>query len=156
MKRFSVVVDRTKKSTITIEVEAESAREASETAVMLAHSNPEAFGEDKVEFHAHDVEEVVNPYIDQFGNPYECEGNSWPAGGGLHKDCDYNAEALYCFYTLKNREAITAFLTKRGFTPGCQDKDYEEWYKGNTKIIFECYDPKNQGGLWGYVCTELA
>ena len=67
-----------------------------------------------------------NFYIDHFGHPYDHEsGDSWPAGGGLDKRCDYNAEALFCYYVLK------------------------------TDIYFEGYDPDNDGGLYGYLHTEF-
>lgn len=101
-----------------------------------------------------DQPEEENNYIDRDGFPYDSEGeHCWPAGGGLHKDCEFNADALYAFYIMKSRGKITAYLTSKGFTPGCQADHYEEWTKGNTEIVFECYD--NGAGLWGYVHTEL-
>lgn len=102
------------------------------------------------------IEEEPNNYIDQYGNPYDHEsGDSWPAGGGLDKRCDYNAEALYAYYVLKNQEAIAKFLKGRGFEwEG--GYDCAVWHKGNTDIYFECYDADNDGGLYGYLHTELA
>ena len=40
-------------------------------------------------------------------------------------------------------------------TPGRVVDAYEEWFKGNTKIVFEGYDPTNGKGLWGYLHTEV-
>lgn len=95
---------------------------------------------------------LYNPYIDCAGNPY-VENVSLPAGGGMHKDCEFNADALYAFYTMESREKITAYLTSKGFIPWCQAEDYEEWTKGNTKVFFEEYDHKAK--QWGYMHTEL-
>ena len=101
-----------------------------------------------------DQPEEENNYIDRDGFPYDSEGeHCWPAGGGLHKDCEFNADALYAYYVMASRGKITAYLTSKGFTPGCQTEHYEEWTKGNTEIVFECYD--NGAHLWGYVHTEL-
>ena len=105
---------------------------------------------DVVEFEEETVEKE-NMYIDQYGKPYE-DGEGWPAGGGLHKDCDHNAEALYAFYAVKSRDEITAYLTARGFDPWVQSDNYEEWVKGNTMIVFEGYDAG--AGQYGYVHTE--
>lgn len=90
-----------------------------------------------------------NPYIDQYGQPY-VEDESMPAGGGLHKDCDYNAEALYAFNVLKDRRKIEAYLSKRNFHRDYHGDDMEIWYKGNTEVTFESYI----GGMWGYLHTE--
>ena len=98
-----------------------------------------------------------NFYIDHFGHPYDHEsGDSWPAGGGLDKRCAYNAEALFSYYVLKNRDAISEFLLGRGFEFIGGGSDYECWQKGNTEIYFEGYDAFNDGGLYGYLHTELA
>ncbi len=152
MKKFNITVVRHAFSE-PIEVLAETEKEAREKVLDIVECGGGRFRKNEEDYEVGKVEEEEYPYIDQYGEPYEPEMSA-PAGGGLHKDCDYNAEALYCFYTLKTREAITAYLTKRGFAPGCQDKDYEEWYKGNTLIVFEAYD-NNGNGLWGYVHTEL-
>lgn len=101
-----------------------------------------------------DQPEEENNYIDRDGFPYDSEGeHCWPAGGGLHKDCEFNADALYAFYVMESREKITAYLTNKGFTPLTQSTHYEEWVKGNTKIVFEEYD--FTGHLFAYVHTEL-
>ena len=98
--------------------------------------------------------EEVNNYIDRDGFPYDPDGeHCWPAGGGLHKDCEFNADALYAYYIMASREKITAYLTSKGFTPWCQADNYEEWVKGNTKVVFEEYD--QSGNLFGYMHTEL-
>ena len=97
------------------------------------------------------LEENNEPeYIDENGHPY-VEGESWPAGGGFCKDCDFNAEALYAFKVIKERDAITKYLTKHGGVPGVQSDAFEEWFIGNTRIIFESY----VSDMWGYVHTEL-
>lgn len=96
--------------------------------------------------------ELNNPYIDQYGNPYDAEGgDSWPAGGGLHKDCDYNAEALFAYYTLKSKSEIHKFLTKRGFKYTSVYGD-DTWEKGNTQISFSSYDFGAE--QYGYLHTE--
>ena len=97
---------------------------------------------------------LKNPYIDRDGFPYDSEGeHCWPAGGGLHKDCEFNADALYAFYTAKSRDKIFAYLTKKGFLLTTYCDDGEIWVKGNTEITFECYD--KGADLWAYVHTEL-
>jgi hypothetical protein len=101
-----------------------------------------------------DQPEEENNYVDREGFPYDSEGeHCWPAGGGLHKDCDYNADALYAFYTAKSRDKIFAYLTKKGFLLATYCNDGEIWVKGNTEITFECYD--KGADLWAYVHTEL-
>ena len=100
------------------------------------------------------IEEVPNNYIDKYGNPYDSESDScWPAGGGLHKDCEFNADALYAYYVVKSREKIKEYLTSKGFELLLEMKDFQEWAKGNTRITFEDYD--NSGQLFGYLHTEL-
>ena len=90
--------------------------------------------------------------INQYGQPYD-ENNSLPAGGGLDKRCDYNADALYAFNCIKGDDEIVAYLTKRGFVPGVQGMDYVEWFKGNTKIVYEHYNRSQ--GLYCYMYTEF-
>ena len=90
-----------------------------------------------------------NPYIDEYGHPY-VEDKSMPAGGGLHKDCDYNAEALYAFNVLKDRRKIETYLAKRNFHREYRGDCMEIWYKGNTEVTFESYID----GMWGYLHTE--
>ena len=95
-----------------------------------------------------------NNLIDRDGNPYD-EDTSLPVGGGLDKRCDYNADALYAYYTLKNDEKIFNYLEEKGFElyRFCGDFDYFEWVKGNTRIVFESYDKK--AGQYGYMHTEF-
>ena len=101
-----------------------------------------------------DQPEEENKYVDREGFPYDSEGeHCWPAGGGLHKDCEFNADALYAFYTAKSRDKIFAYLTKRGFLLAWWGDDTEVWVNGNTEITFECYD--KGADLWAYVHTEL-
>ena len=88
-------------------------------------------------------------YIDENGKPY-IENVSWPAGGGLLNICDYNADALYAFNEIGKRDAIAEYLLGKGFRNTIYEMDFEEWIKGNTKIVFEsCID-----NVWGYVHTE--
>jgi hypothetical protein len=98
-----------------------------------------------------------NPYIDQYGEIWdgESEDHCWPAGGGLHKDCDYNAEALYAYYVIKSEHGVYDYLIKRGFRlVGVAPSGGNSYYrKGNTEIIFECYD--YTAHQYGYLHTEL-
>ena len=92
-----------------------------------------------------------NNYIDENGKPY-IEDVSWPAGGGLHKDCDHNTEALHAFNELQDFERIGEYLEGEGFNLAVDDFPYVEvWEKGNTQIVFEDYND----GLWGYLHTEF-
>ena len=97
----------------------------------------------------------LTPYVDQYGAPYDPDGDSWPAGGGLHKKCEYNAEALFAYYSCRSSDRIFDFLAGREFVRVAKTNDSETWEKGNTLIYFESYDPNNQGGLYGYLHTEL-
>lgn len=155
MRKFTVTIDRTVNEIRTITVKAENKEQARAIANDTADSNEGWEGKEYcVESNIH-IEEVPNDYIDRYGNPYDCEdpASCWPAGGGLHKDCEFNADALYAYYVAKNREKIAEYLTSKGFVPHKRMKDYEEWYKGNTMIFFEDYDPSGQ--LWGYLHTEI-
>ena len=132
------------------------AKEFYEEEEMVHNQEPGWFYYDEVDnFLYRKADELENPYVDHHGKPYEGE-NSWPAGGGLHKKCDYNAEALYAYYSVKNEYSIRSYLTGRGFdevdTPANDMAVYE---KGNTRIIFDGYDRKNDGGLYGYLHTEF-
>lgn len=87
--------------------------------------------------------------IDKYGEVYG--ENSFPVGGGLDKRCDYNGDALYCYYQLKDSSAIAKYLQSQGWgMPIHSDKHLEIWEKGNTKIYFEEYDTQ-----WGYMSTEF-
>ena len=101
-----------------------------------------------------DQPEEENNYIDRDGFPYDGEGeHCWPAGGGLHKNCEFNADALYAYYILKDRDEIFNYLSNKCFNLVKWELEFEVWRKGNTKIVFECYD--NGAHLWAYVHTEL-
>lgn len=161
-KKFKVEIFRTAYALNAVEVEAETPNEAKERALETAGNADFTDCTYHVEYEAGDAEEVdekekevENPYIDDKGDPYDSESDDccWPAGGGLHKDCEFNADALYAYYKMLDRTKITAYLTSKGFTPLTQTENYEEWSKGNTLITFEGYDePAKQ---WGYMHTEL-
>lgn len=165
--KYRIVVTKVVKSTKDIEIEAEGLdvmHNSEDADVVRNLANIDVINDDfsdaetTIEYVTGGIQEVEeNPYIDQYGHPYDHEsGDSWPAGGGLHKDCDYNAEALYAYYVLKNSEAIYEFLTGRGFDLVVDADNLEVWRKGNTEIYFEDYDADNDGGLYGYLHTELA
>lgn len=165
--KYRIVVTKVVKSTKDFEIEAEGldamyknedADEVRNLANIEAINDDFSDAETTIEYVTGGIQEVEeNPYIDQYGHPYDHEsGNSWPAGGGLHKDCDYNAEALYAYYVLKNRDAISEFLIGRGFEFMGGGREEDWWRKGNTEIYFEGYDADNDGGLYGYLHTEIA
>lgn len=155
MKEFVVTIDRIVKQFRTLTIKAESKEQAYEAATDIAVENEGwAAREYEVKYEIN-LEEVPNFYIDRYGNPYDCEDPDacWPAGGGLHKDCEFNADALYAYYVVKSRENIKEYLMSKGFELLLEMKDFQEWAKGNTRITFEDYD--NSGKLWGYLHTEL-
>ena len=154
MKEFTVTIDRVVRQVRTLTIKAENEDMARVVAKDTANENEGWDGKEyDTDYEIH-IEEVPNDYIDRYGNPYDVEDPNacWPAGGGLHKDCEFNADALYAYYVVKSRSAITNYLTTKGFTPLTQGKDYEEWVKGNTMVSFEDYD--NGAHLWGYMHTE--
>lgn len=152
MKEFTVKVTRTLVSEKTFTVRTETAEQAVNSAFELAQVDDWSGDEISTKFNVGFAEEVKNDYIDQYGEPYDSEtGDSWPAGGGLHKDCDYNAEALYAYYTIKNRDDIYSYLTKRGFRLSSGSAHCEVYTKGNTEVWYESYED----GMWGYMHTEL-
>ncbi len=153
MKTFKIDVTRTAFATKTYEVKAETEIIAKWKACKMAQND--TFSEDCSDYSVSACEEVVNDYIDRYGNPYDSEDDKacWPAGGGLHKDCDFNADALYAYYVVKDRNKIFDYLTAKGFfLVKCHD-DYQKWIKGNTEVTYECYD--KGANLWGYMHTEL-
>lgn len=91
-----------------------------------------------------------NYLIDRDGNPY-IEDESFPAGGGLDKRCDFNAEAVKAFDEMGSYCGISDYLEGEGFeeidTPSMDLAIFE---KGNTRIVFEGYIDH----LYGYVHTE--
>ena len=155
MREFSITIDRTVKQLRTITIKAESKEQAYDAAMDIATENE---GWDGKEYDANyeiNIEEVPNNYIDQYGNPYDSEDDKacWPAGGGLHKDCEFNADALYAYYTLGDRYKIADYLLSKGFKETLHGDDEEVWVKGNTEATYECYD--KGAHLWGYMHTEL-
>ena len=158
MKKFSVTIDRTIHQVRTINIDAENEEQAHVIAIDTAYNN-EGWDWDGREYDTNyeiKLEEVPNDYIDRDGNPYDADDDEhcWPAGGGLHKDCEYNADALYAYYVVKDRNKIFDYFTNKCFILEKYGQlAFEVWRKGNTKIIFECYD--KSAGLWGYMHTEL-
>jgi len=155
MKEFTVTIDRTVHQVRTITIKAENEDMARTVAMDTANENEGWEGKEyNVESSIH-IEEVPNNYIDQYGNPYDSEDDKacWPAGGGLHKDCEFNADALYAYYTLGDRYKIADYLLSKGFKETLHGDDEEVWVKGNTEVTYECYD--KGAHLWGYMHTEL-
>lgn len=154
MRKFTVTIDRIVSQVRVITVKAENEEQARAIANDTADSNEGWEGKDYCVESSIRIEEVPNIYIDKYGNPYDSESDCcWPAGGGLHKDCEFNADALYAYYTVKNRYKIADYLLSKGFKETLHGDDEEVWVKGNTQIEFEDYDPS--GHLWGYMHTEL-
>lgn len=163
--KYRIVVTKVVKSTKTFEIEAEGldAMYKSEDADEVRNlANIEAINDDfsdaqtTIEYVMGGIQVVEeNQYIDQYGNPYdpESEDACWPAGGGLHKDCEFNADALYAYYTVGDRYKIADYLLSKGFKETLHGDDEEVWVKGNTEVTYEDYD--NGGHLWGYMHTEL-
>ena len=148
--KYRVSVTKVIEATKTFEIEADDELKVSDLANVEADNADFSSAENvKTKYFIGEPVKVENPYIDQYGFPYE-ENESMPAGGGLHKDCDYNAEALYAFYVLKDRRKIETYLSKRNFHREYHGDCMEIWYKGNTEITFESYI----GDMWGYLHTE--
>jgi hypothetical protein len=154
MKEFVVTIDRIVKQVRTITIKAESEEQAYEAATDIAVENEGWDGKEYEVKYEINLEEVPNFYIDRYGNPYDCEDPDacWPAGGGLHKDCEFNADVLYAYYTIGDRYKIADYLHSKGFKETLHGADEEVWVKGNTEVTYECYD--NGGHLWGYMHTE--
>jgi len=154
MKEFTVTIDRTVHQVRTLTVKTETKEQARIIAMDTADSNEGWEGKEYNVETSINIEEVPNDYIDRYGNPYDVEDPNacWPAGGGLHKDCEFNADALYAYYVVKSREKIAEYLTSKGFQPLKIINDFEQWVKGNTQIEFEGYNPS--GHFWGYMHTE--
>ena len=153
MKEFTVTIDRTVKQLRTVTIKAESEEQAYEAAMDIAVEDEGWDGKEYDTTYNINMEEVPNNYIDQYGNPYDSEDDKacWPAGGGLHKDCEFNADALYAYYTIGDRYKIADYLRYKGFKRVVLG-DYEEvWTKGNTEVSYESY----VDGMWGYMHTEL-
>ena len=156
MKKYSVEVVRTSYCSKTFEIEAENAEEARKAASEMAYDTDFSGSEYDCDYQVLDpmMEIKENKYIDRNGEPYDPEGeHCWPAGGGLHRDCEYNSDALYAYYVMKDREKIFNYLSNKCFNLVQWAPNFEVWRYGNTKILFECYDHKAK--LWGYMHTEL-
>ena len=155
MKKYNVEVVRVSYCSKTFEVSAENEQDAKNRAVDMAMDTDYSGSEYDCEYSVNATQEIPNDYIDRYGNPYDCEDPNacWPAGGGLHKDCEFNADALYAYYVVKSREKIADYLTAKGFLLIKIHTDFEQWVKGNTQVEFEDYDPSAH--LWGYMHTEI-
>ena len=153
MKTFKIDVTRTAFATKTYEVKAENETIAKWKAVKVAEND--TFSEDCSDYSVSACVEEENNYIDQYGNPYDSEDDKacWPAGGGLHKDCEFNADALYAYYIVGDRYKIADYLLSKGFKETLHGNDEEVWVKGNTEVTYECY--ADGAHLWGYMRTEL-
>jgi len=155
MKKYNVEVIRISYCTKTFEVSAENEQDARNQAFDMATDTDYSGSEYDCEYEVNTPQEIPNDYIDKYGNPYDSEDDKacWPAGGGLHKDCEFNADALYAYYTIGDRYKIADYLRSKGFKETLHGADEEVWVKGNTEVTYECYD--NGGHLWGYMHTEL-
>jgi hypothetical protein len=155
MKEFTVKVTRTLVSERVYTIKCEDANQAECSAFEVAQQDDWSGTKSFAKYDVGKPEEVPNNYIDQYGNPYDPESDDacWPAGGGLHKDCEFNADALYAYYTIGDRYKIANYLRSKGFKETLHGEHEEVWRKGNTEITYEDYD--NGGHLWGYMHTEL-
>ena len=154
MRKYNVEVIRVSYCSKTFEVSAENEQDAKNKAFDMAMDTDYSGSEYNCEYEVNAPQEIPNDYIDHYGNPYDSEDENacWPAGGGLHKDCDYNADALYAYYVIKDRDKIASYLYSKGFRRDMRWNDEEVWVKGNTKIIYESY--YKGAHLWGYMHTE--
>lgn len=157
MKEFKVTITRIQYCERTITVKAENEAEARMDGMNFAadSENGDWHGTETETKYEIVADEIPNDYIDKHGNPYDSEDDNacWPAGGGLHKDCEFNADALYAYYVVKNRYKIADYLRSKGFKEKFHLDDEEIWVKGNTEVTYECYD--KGAHLWGYMHTEL-
>lgn len=156
MKKYNVEVVHVSYASKTFEVSAENEREAKSKAVDMAVETDYSGSEYDCNYSVNAPQEIRNDYIDRYGNPYDTNDPNacFPIGGGLHKDCEYNADALYAYYVVKDRFKIADYLTSKGFRRIKWGSDVEVWIKGNTEITYEGYD--KGANLWGYMHTEKA
>ena len=154
MKKYNVEVVRVSYASKTFEVSAEDASQAKNRAFDMAMEDDYSGNEYDYEYKVNTPQEIRNDYIDQYGNPYDSEDPNacLPAGGGLHRDCEFNADALYAFYVVKDRYRIGEYLLSKGFRNVKCENNFEMWTKGNTKITYKCYD--FVAGAWRYMHTE--
>ena len=155
MKEYSVEVVRTSYCSKTFKVRANNEAEAESIAISSAYDTDFSGSEYDCDYEVLVPNEIPNNYIDRHGNPYDSEDDNacWPAGGGLHKDCEFNADALYAYYVIGDRYKIADYLTSKGFNLDCKVNGCEVWVKGNTEVTYENYD--KVAHLWGYMHTEL-
>ncbi len=155
MRKYDVEVVRISYCSKTFEVSAENEQEAKKQAFDMAKDTDYSGSEYDCIYKVNTPREIPNEYIDRYGNPYDSEDDKacWPAGGGLHKDCEFNADALYAYYVAESREKIEKYLFSKGFARIMWHPDEEIWTKGNTRVIFENY--AKPAKMWGYMHTEL-
>ena len=154
MKKYNVEVVRASYASKTFEVSAENEEEAKSKAVDMAVATDYSGSEYDCNYSVNAPQEIRNDYIDRYGNPYEANdpNASFPIGGGLHKDCEYNADALYAYYVVKDRHKIVDYLDSKGFHRVKCGNDVEVWIKGNTEVTYECYDKERNA--WVRMHTE--
>lgn len=154
MKKYNVEVVRTSYASKTFEVSAENEFQAKRQAVDMAMDTDYSGSEYDCHYNVNTPQEIPNDYIDRYGNPYAANDPNacFPIGGGLHKDCEYNADALYAYYVVKDRYKIADYLISKGFCMGRFTDNFEVWTKGNTEITYECYDKERNA--WVYMHTE--
>lgn len=155
MKKYNVEVVRTSYASKTFEISAENAAQAKSKAVDMAVEADYSESEYDCQYRVNTPQEVPNDYIDRYGNPYDANDPNacFPIGGGLHKDCEFNADALYAYYVVKNRYKIAGeYLPSKGFHRVKCGNDGEVWIKGNTKVTYECYDKERNA--WVRMHTE--
>ena len=154
MKKYNVEVVRTSYASKTFEVSAENESQAKSKAVNMAVEADYSESEYDCQYRVNTPQEILNDYIDRYGNPYDANDPNacFPIGGGLHKDCEYNADALYAYYVVKDRHKIIQYLHYKGFCVNRFGNDIEVWVKGNTEITYECYDKERNA--WVRMHTE--
>lgn len=154
MKKYNVEVVRASYASKTFEVSAENEEQAKSKAVDMAVATDYSGSEYDCNYSVNTPQEIRNDYIDRYGNPYEANDPNacFPIGGGLHKDCEFNADALYAYYVVKDCHKIADYLTSKGFRRIKWGNDLEMWVKGNTKVTYECYDKERND--WVYMHTE--
>lgn len=154
MKKYNVEVVRTAYSSKTFEVSAKNEQEAKYKALDKAMEDDYLGYEYDCQYSINTPQEICNDYIDRYGNPYEANDPNacFPVGGGLHKDCEFNSDALYAYYIVANRYKIAEYLPSKGFHRVKCGNDVEVWIKGNTKVTYECYN--FEANTWVRMHTE--
>lgn len=154
MKKYNVEVVRASYASKTFEVSAENEKEAKSKAINMAVETDYSGSEYDCHYNVNTPQEIRNDYIDRYGNPYDDNNPNacFPIGGGLYKDCEYNADALYAYYVVKDRHKIANYLTSKGFRNTKCGIGLEVWIKGNTEVTYECYDKERNA--WVRMHTE--